>query len=233
MSENSITDILPSNQKFACLSFFEGKDKNDKNLRYIRVGGVFNDYDKAYNHAKEINQVDHHHNVFVGELGKWLPFDTPDSTEFVEHVEYANKQLNEIMDGYHKNQEKAKLFYEKDKNSKIIKNYEGNIEVSNKNMKEMKGKLSKAKTQKEIDTITKSLDEINKQIKENEDKIHSLNKKNEKILNDMNNVDNSSKTNVNEQSTTAKSTTIAEPTTVEQPTTTVEQPTTVENNVTI
>ena len=42
-------------------------------------------------------------------MGKWLPFDPSPDSEKSGDSEYANEQLNSLMKGYKKNQEKSIL----------------------------------------------------------------------------------------------------------------------------
>ena len=177
MSDNSRLNTTPSSQNFACLSFFEGKDKDGKSLMYLRLGGVSDSYENACEMAKNINQEDNVHNVFVGEVGKWLPIVSnvsKTSSEYVEDVEYANEQLNELMKGYYANQEKAKLFYEHNKNEKMINNINDNLGEQEKNKKELTQKLSKAKSIDEVKTLTSSIENIDTQVKKLEERLKGL-----------------------------------------------------------
>ena len=176
MSDSRL-NTTPSSQNFACLSFFEGKDNEGKNLMYLRLGGVTDSYESACEMAKNINQEDNVHNVFVGEVGKWLPVVSnvsKSSSQYVEDVEYANEQLNELMKGYRANQEKAKLFYEHNKNEKMIDNINDNIGEQEKNKKELTKKLSKAKSIDEVKTLTSSLENIDSQVKKLEERLKGL-----------------------------------------------------------
>jgi len=177
MTDNSKLNTTPSSQNFACLSFFEGKNKEGKNLMYLRLGGVCDTYESACSMAKNINQEDSVHNVFVGEVGKWLPVVSnvsKSSSEYVGDVEYANDQLNDLMKGYHANQEKAKLFYEHNKNEKMIENINDNLGEQQKNKKQLTSKLSKAKSMDEVKTLTSSLENIDTQVKKLEDRLKGL-----------------------------------------------------------
>jgi seryl-tRNA synthetase len=186
MSEdNQRLSVTPSNQNFACLSFFEGKDDNGNNLTYIRIGGVFDTLEKASEHAKNINSVDNAHNVFVGEMGRWLPFDTSSSGNYVEEVEYANDQLNALMKGYRENQEKSRLFHEHRKNEKMMDNINDNIANQEKNKEEITNKLSKAKSIDEVKTLTASLDNIDTQLKRLEERLKDLNDSQTKLVEQM------------------------------------------------
>ena len=177
MSENNRLSVAPSNQNFACLSFFESKDDDGKNLMYVRIGGISDTYDNACELAKNINKVDNVHNVFVGEVGKWLPVVSnvsKSTNQYVEDVEYANEKLNELMKGYRANQEKAKLFYEHNKNEKMINNINDNINEQEKNKTELKTKLTKAKSIDEVKLLTTSLENIDSQVSKLEEKLKGL-----------------------------------------------------------
>ena len=83
--------LLPDNQKFACISFFVPEDKEIKKYG-LKLRGCFATYEEACDHAKTLQKVDKYHNVFVGEMGKWLPF-SPDPDDAKES-EYSNKDLD-------------------------------------------------------------------------------------------------------------------------------------------
>lgn len=175
MTENNRLSSVPSNQNYACISFFQGTDKDGKNLTYMRLGGFSDNYDRACDIARNINQEDSSHNVFVGEVGKWLPVvSTNNNSEYVDNVEYANEQLNELMKGYQANQEKAKLFYEHNKTEKMIDNVNDNIKEQEKNKEELTKKLSKAKSMDEVKLLTTSLENIDNQMKKLEDRLKGL-----------------------------------------------------------
>ena len=91
------TVLLPTNQKFVCLSFLTPTKEDKATLSGIKIRGVFDSYENACNHAKKIQSYDEYHSVFVGEMGKWLPFDPDPDSEYVKDSEYANEKLNSIM----------------------------------------------------------------------------------------------------------------------------------------
>ena len=117
--------LLPSDQKFVCLSFLTDKESKST-LSAVKIRGVFSSYDVACEHAKKLQTIDSAFNVFVGDMGKWLPFDPNPDSEAVKDSEYANEQLNNMMKGYLENQEKAKLFHEHRKNEMIRENIVSN-----------------------------------------------------------------------------------------------------------
>ena len=109
MSIDYLTEdkLLPSDQKFVCISFLT--NTKDTTLIGIKIRGVFSTYDDACTFAKKIQTIDPAFNVFVGDMGKWLSFDpNPDS---IKNSEYENEKLNSMMKAYMENQEHAKILH--------------------------------------------------------------------------------------------------------------------------
>ena len=158
--------ILPSGQKFVCLSFLTDKE-NKTTLSGIKIRGVFDTYENACEHAKKVQNIDSAFNVFVGEMGKWLPFDPNPDSEAVKNSEYANEQLNTMMKGYLENQEKAKLFHEQRKNELVRKNILENITTRQNNLKELKDKMETA-TEDEKKSLEDNMKSIEEQIEKME-----------------------------------------------------------------
>tara|TARA_B110000902_G_scaffold263775_1_gene343638 strand:- start:928 stop:1533 length:606 start_codon:yes stop_codon:yes gene_type:complete len=172
------TVFLPANQKFVCISFLTPTKEDKSTLSGIKVRGVFDTYESACEHAKKIREYDEYHNVFVGEMGKWLAFDPDPESEYVKDSEYANEKLNSIMKNYKENQEKSKLFHEHQKNEQIKKNLDANIEQRVKNKSEIDETISNV-DEIEKQKLLKNMDEIEKQIKKMEDRkseIEDINK---------------------------------------------------------
>ena len=146
----SADTILPDDQKFLCISFLSDPEKK-QTLCGIKIRGVFETYDKACEHAKKIHTIDPYFNVFVGEVGKWLPYDPDPDSKFVKDSEYANEELNNMMKKYLENQEKAKLFHEQRKNESLKQNLLDNISTIHNNISDVKTEMKKAnKEQKDI-----------------------------------------------------------------------------------
>jgi hypothetical protein len=165
--------LLPVNQKFVCISFLTDK-QNKTSLSGIKIRGAFPTYDEACEYAKKVQTIDPYFNVFVGEMGKWLPFDPNPDSEAVKNSEYANEQLNNMMKAYMENQEKAKIYHEQRKNEMVRKNILDNLSSRQDNLLEIKKKLKKAKSEQEKETIQQSVDELEKQITKMEEKKKEL-----------------------------------------------------------
>ena len=69
------TTFLPANQKFVCLSFLTPTKEDKATLSGIKLEEYLILMNEACEHAKKIREYDEYHNVFVGEMGKWLAFD--------------------------------------------------------------------------------------------------------------------------------------------------------------
>lgn len=84
-------------------AFPETKREEYRNQKIlgIKVRGVFETYEDARSHAEQLQKLDKFHNIFVGEIGKWLPFDVDiANTETEDDPVYREKSLNTYMKAY-------------------------------------------------------------------------------------------------------------------------------------
>ena len=170
LTEDSIN---PKDQNYVCMSFLTDKE-NKTTLSGIKIRGVFSTYEEACAHAKKLQSVDSYFNVFVGEVGKWLPFDPNPDSEAVKNSEYANEQLNSMMKSYMENQEKAKIYHEQRKNEMVRKNILDNINTRQENLADIKKKIKKSKDNDEKNVLQKSVEEMENQIAKMEEKKKEL-----------------------------------------------------------
>ena len=79
-------------------------ERNDfvTSVRGIKVRGVYDNVVEAKYRAKQLQRRDPHFNVFVGQVGFWLPWDP--SPGDIPEQEYLNAQLNTLMKSYKENQ---------------------------------------------------------------------------------------------------------------------------------
>lgn len=160
--------FLPEGQKFVCLSFLTPSKEDKHTLSGIKVRAVFGDYDKACKHAKQLQELDKFHSVFVGEMGKWLPFDPDPSSKFVEDSEYANTELNKMMKAYKENQDNAKLHHEQRKNLKMIDNLEENMLRKYENKKQLRNDLKSEQDVNKKEVLKTNLKALEEQLKDME-----------------------------------------------------------------
>ena len=79
-------------------------------VRGLKIRGVYGTQDEAENKSKLLREQDPSHDIFVGPVGTWLPWD-PDAykTGRVEHME---EELNALHQEKLKNEELAKKEFE-------------------------------------------------------------------------------------------------------------------------
>jgi len=76
------------------------------NTRGIKVRGVFGSQEEAEFKCKSLRESDPNHDVYVGQVGMWMPFH-PEAYK-TGKVEYLEKELNELMAQKKKNDEISK-----------------------------------------------------------------------------------------------------------------------------
>ena len=90
----------------------------------IKVRGIYNTQNEAAIRAKVLQKIDPSFNVFVGQVGYWLPWDpNPDQ---IQDQEYSNDQLNKLAKKYKENESLRDSFYEQDKQEKIKESMNNN-----------------------------------------------------------------------------------------------------------
>lgn len=174
-------NFIPLDQKYVCISFLTDKD-NKTTLSGIKIRGVFSTYELACEHAKKVQSIDPYFNVFVGDTGKWLPFDPNPDSDAV-NSEYANEQLNNLMKGYLENQEKAKVFHEQRKTELMRKNILENLDSKQNDILEIKEQINNNKETNNDDDLTnklkifeEQLEKMNNKKKELDIELEQLNK---------------------------------------------------------
>lgn len=83
----------------------------------LKVRGVYSNQEQANARAKALNKKDPYFNVYVADVGEWLPWD-PDPEE-VKDQEYQSDDLNKLMRAYRENAEKRDEFFEEEKRQKV------------------------------------------------------------------------------------------------------------------
>jgi hypothetical protein len=87
---------------------FYAKNEFRTTVRGLKIRGVYGSQGEAVTRSKKLQRQDPLHNIFVGEVGKWLPWD-PEPAE-VSEQEYAEEQLNTLMKKYKENEEQREQF---------------------------------------------------------------------------------------------------------------------------
>jgi cation transport regulator ChaB len=79
-------------------------------IRGVKIRGVFSNTKEAELKAKRLQTKDKYHDILLGEVGKWTPWD-PMSYE-VKDQEFNNDQLNTLMKKYKENEDNREQFFE-------------------------------------------------------------------------------------------------------------------------
>lgn len=104
------------------------------NVRGIKVRGSFPTMEEAEMRCKMLREVDPYHNVFVGPVGIWMPWE-PEAYK-TGRVEYLEEELNKLMHEKHKNDGEAKKNFEQrlleSKRKAIDENKKNSVITGNK-----------------------------------------------------------------------------------------------------
>lgn len=96
---------------------FHAGNNFQTSIRGLKCRGVYGSYDQATARAQQLHKKDPYFNVYVAEMGAWLPWD-PEPEEVTEQ-QYSNDQLNKLMGAYRENAAKRDAFFEEDKRQKL------------------------------------------------------------------------------------------------------------------
>ncbi len=97
--EEELTKVFSENYEF------------QTNVRGLKVRGSYPTQQEAELRCKMLREIDPNHNVYVGPVGMWMPFE-PDAYK-TGKVEYLEEELNQLMHEKNKNESKAKHEFEK------------------------------------------------------------------------------------------------------------------------
>ena len=165
--------------------FFEKNDYHTS-MRGLKVRGVYDTYKEAGIRAQVLRRKDPSFNVFVGQVGYWLPWDP--ECESVPEQEFQESQLNELVKKYKENLSSRDTLFDQIKNERIEK---ANKEVAArkevlKAQNEMKVPDDNAEVDsKNIEQLRNIVDESDKlyydNLKRNQEKANQQNTENEEV----------------------------------------------------
>tara|TARA_B100001094_G_C17968127_1_gene688899 strand:+ start:252 stop:926 length:675 start_codon:yes stop_codon:yes gene_type:complete len=140
LDENTIQDkykdFLYINQEKLESEFYE-KNEFKTTVRGVKVRGSYDTLQEAQSKAKKLQQNDKGFNVYVGQVGFWLPWDP--NPHNIESQEYAESELNTLVKKYKENQDKKdqhfqeNIEYARDQASLAKKEPEKSIENNDSN----------------------------------------------------------------------------------------------------
>jgi len=105
-------------------SQFTEKVEFRTNVRGVKVRRVFANLEECQTFAKVMQKRYPNDNLYIGKVGAWLPWDP--SEHMMPEVEYAEKELNELMRKYKENEVNRDIFFEEEKAEKIKQQREEN-----------------------------------------------------------------------------------------------------------
>lgn len=98
--------------------------------RGLKIRGVFNTQEEAEMRCKKLRETDPHHDIFVGPVGMWIPWD-PDAYK-TGRVEFMEEELNQLHNEKLKNEERAKQAFDQRIKEAKKKAILDNIELAKK-----------------------------------------------------------------------------------------------------
>jgi len=116
--DNLYEEFLINNKVEITKAFDESVDFKTS-MRTVKVRGTYDTLREAKYRAKCLQKKDKSFDVFVGQVGFWLPWD-PSSLE-VKDQEYTNTELNTLMKKYKENKDYRDEVFEKQKDERIKK----------------------------------------------------------------------------------------------------------------
>ena len=96
---------------------FFAKNEFRTTVQGLKVRGSYDTYAEAVNRAKSLQKIDPSFNVYVAQVGFWLPWD-PEPSDVADQ-EYADDQLNQLMKKYKENETQRDEFYAEEKQNRI------------------------------------------------------------------------------------------------------------------
>jgi hypothetical protein len=127
--------FLLKNEKELESKFTESVDFRT-NVRGVKVRRIFGDLPEAQTYAKVMQKRYPKDNLYIGKVGAWLPWDP--SEHMMPEVEYAEKELNELMRKYKENEVNREIFFEEEKAAKIEAQRKENEERRRKALEDAK-----------------------------------------------------------------------------------------------
>lgn len=154
---------------------YSEKNKFQTSVRGLKVRGVFPSQQEAELRCKMLREIDPNHDVYVGPVGLWMPFH-PDAYK-TGNVQYLESELNDLMHEKKKNDDKAKVEFDKRVKEAKVAAIQDNIEKAAKSNNKLsqtineKGELvsiANMNTQEKNLGVNATLDEIREELFEGE-----------------------------------------------------------------
>jgi hypothetical protein len=117
-------------QEDALTQQFQKEHAFQTSTRGLKIRGVYPTQDEAEIRCKKLRENDPNHDIFVGPVGMWVPWD-PDAYK-TGRIEFMEEQLNQLHQEKLKNEEKAKQEFDQRIKETKRKAIEENIKLAEK-----------------------------------------------------------------------------------------------------
>lgn len=127
--EDDYKNFIDKNEESVTLKF--NKENNfQTSVRGLKIRGVFPTQEEAEMKCKKLRDTDTNHDILVGPVGTWLPWD-PDAYK-TGRIEFMEDELNQLHNEKLKNEAKAKEEFERRVKETKRKAIEDNIKNAEK-----------------------------------------------------------------------------------------------------
>jgi hypothetical protein len=133
LSKNSMDDDFKTfvdNNEEDLQKQFDIANNFQTNTRGLKIRGAYPSQEEAELRCKMLREIDPNHDVFVGPVGLWMPWD-PEAYK-TGRVEYMEEELNQLMKEKQKNETNAKTAFEQRTKESKQKAIEENIKNAEK-----------------------------------------------------------------------------------------------------
>lgn len=109
---------------------FNKENQFQTSVRGLKIRGSFHTQEEAELNCKKLREIDPNHDIFVGPVGIWIPWD-PDAYK-TGRIEFMEEELNQLHNEKIKNEAKAKEDFERRIRETKRKAIQDNIEMAKK-----------------------------------------------------------------------------------------------------
>ena len=109
---------------------FNKENQFQTSVRGLKIRGSFHTQEEAELNCKKLREIDPNHDIFVGPVGIWIPWD-PDAYK-TGRIEFMEEELNQLHNEKIKNEAKAKEDFEKRIRETKRKAIQENIDMAKK-----------------------------------------------------------------------------------------------------
>lgn len=140
-AESDFKNFVDKNDEALTLKFQKAHDFQTS-VRGLKIRGVFSSQEEAEMKCKKLRDLDPNHDILVGPVGLWLPWD-PDAYK-TGRVEFMEEELNQLHNEKIKNESRAKEEFEKRVKDAKKKAIEENIKNAEKSGNKLTQTLDEA-----------------------------------------------------------------------------------------